>query len=506
MKRILIFLALMILPFIYTTNALAIDYSDTANHWASTYINELSSKGYLQGYPNGTFLPDRTMTRAEFVSALLRCINISPAYNFSSTNSWADAQINEGIRQGIIVVSEYPQGYNSDGSINRAEAAAMVVRALDIPPNYALASFKDNNLVNASPYAGYIKVAQVEGIITGYPDGEFKPYNYITRAQAAIILSNFLTKANTSSYYDNYAPYYPNSTGINTAPSSTKITTLSLDGYRYNPDYVEVYIDNRPSFYYLSDAQIVSANALRIGGVSYNLSDKNLALKLQGDYYTINQVYWVNNLATLELSKGRQKLSDYWTNLHLSDIEAVYNTNGNKITNIDSLEFRASGKSTYYDLDEIEIDLYDNYIILNNTKYRPNRVEIRVKRNNYSDISWTRIEEIRERNDRLIIDCEYDRWYDDDYYDDYYDDYIDHRDIVFIDEDDNTYKSSEVRINVDYYYPRLSDRDIEIINENRFKYEGKNYNFKNRKIEINDKLYTIDSVSMVKGTLEIYYK
>ncbi len=485
-----------------SASVLAIDFKDTSNHWAQAYISDLSNLGYLQGYPDGNFLPDNTMTRAEFISVLLRCMNNSPAYGYLHNNNWAEAQVNEGLRQGIIHASEYPGGFNQDGAVNRAEAAAMVMRALGNPPNYAFASFKDNNIVNNNPYAGYIKAAQQEGIITGYPDGEFKPYNYITRAQAAIILTSFLSKVNyLPSYYDSYPPNISPPPAIH-QPSSTRISTLSVDGYRYNPDYVEIYIDNKASFYYLSDAEIVNANLLRIGGINYNLSEHSLSVKLQDDYYIIEGVYWVNNLATLDLSKGRHRTDDYWSNLYLADIEAVYDRSGNKITRIDNLEFRINGKSSYYDLEEIEIDIYDNYIIIDNSKYRPNRIDVRIIRTNNSKTSWMPIEEIRERNNKLIIDCEYDR-----YYDDYYDDYIDHDDIVFIDDNSGReYTSDEIEIRINNNYRNFNR--VELISRYEFEYGRDVYNLEDSRIRIKDKSqpYWIKSTSRNGRLLKIYFE
>ncbi len=176
MKRITIILLLCIFPFFNPSHVLASNFKDTSNHWAHGYIQELSSQGYLQGYPDGNFMPNKTMTRAEFIATLLRCMNISPAYSFTS-NDWADTQINEAIRQGIILTSEYPQGFNKNAAINRAEVSAMIIRALGNSPDYSFVSFKDNEIVNNNPYAGYIKAAQQEGIVSGYPDGEFKPYH-----------------------------------------------------------------------------------------------------------------------------------------------------------------------------------------------------------------------------------------------------------------------------------------------------------------------------------------
>ncbi|NLB89238.1 MAG: S-layer homology domain-containing protein [Syntrophomonadaceae bacterium] len=496
MKRILLIFMLLMIPFIFTHDALAAEFKDTANHWAKGYINELSNRGYLLGYQDGTFQPDKVMTRAEFISVLLRCVNNSPAYNYSYTitGHWADSQINEAVRQGIIVLSEYPQGFNKDSAINRAEAAAMVVRALGRQPDYTYASFKDNETVNANPYAGYIRVAHQEGLITGYPDGEFKPYNYITRAQACVILSRYLTKANNNSYYYNYnQPYI--SDYITTSPATKRIATLSVDGYRYNPEYVNIYIDNKPSFYYLSDAEIVSANILRIGGVNYYLSDKNLSLKLQDDYYTINQVYWVNGMATLDVSKGRYRTDDYWYDISLSDIYAVYDRNGRSITRLDDIEFRVSGKSKIYDLDEIEIDLDDNYIIIDDKKYKPSKIDIRVKRTNYSNFdSWWRLVDVRERNDKIIFDCE-NYYYDDD-------DYIDYDDVVFIDEDDNRYYSDEVDIRINRTYRNFEA--IDIIDRYEFEYGGDTYYFVDSTIRIDGTTYRIDYTRWRNNQLEIY--
>ncbi len=222
---------------------------------------------------------------------------------------------------------------------------------------------------------------------------------------------------------------------------------------------------------------------------------------MQDDYYTIEGVYWVNNLATLELSKGRHKINDYWTHLYLSDVEAVYDKRGNRITRIDKLEFRVSGKSTYYNLEEVEFDLYDNYIVLGNTKYRPNRIDVKVKRTNYSSTPWMQIEEIRERNDKLIIDCEYDR-----YYDDYYNDYIEHEDIVFIDENNDEYYSDEVEIRINNTYRKFSR--VNVLNRHEFEYGRGTYDLEDSRIKIKDDngSYWIKSTSKSREQLKIYFK
>ena len=47
-------------------------FCDTDNHWAENYIESMAAKGYVSGYPDGSFLPEKTITRAEFASIAVR--------------------------------------------------------------------------------------------------------------------------------------------------------------------------------------------------------------------------------------------------------------------------------------------------------------------------------------------------------------------------------------------------------------------------------------------------
>jgi hypothetical protein len=55
------------------------EFSDTKGHWAISYIQDLADQGYINGYPDGTFKPDRTMTKAEFTTALIGSLGITPS-------------------------------------------------------------------------------------------------------------------------------------------------------------------------------------------------------------------------------------------------------------------------------------------------------------------------------------------------------------------------------------------------------------------------------------------
>jgi hypothetical protein len=174
--------------------AAATQFTDVENHWAEDYILSFASKGYIEGYPDGTFRPEQPISRAEFTCILLNSLGITPsgstAAAFGDTAShWAHAQIDEAAARGILVVSEYPNGLKPDGSILRSEAAAMIIRALGKSPNSSQSSFTDSSQIAKSMYNGYIQAAAVAGYIKGYPDGTFRPFSVVKRAEACKLLS-----------------------------------------------------------------------------------------------------------------------------------------------------------------------------------------------------------------------------------------------------------------------------------------------------------------------------
>lgn len=173
-------------------------FSDVKTHWAKTYITNLTNLGYLKGYPDKTFKPDKYMSRAEFTTALMSCMQInvttSSSGGFSDTGShWAKNYIGTAVKQGIIELDEYPQGlYEPDTYIQRSEASAMLVRALGKDPSEGSTSFSDADQVQKSMYRAYIKTAYDSGLISGFTDGTFQPFRDMTRAQVCTVLTKFL--------------------------------------------------------------------------------------------------------------------------------------------------------------------------------------------------------------------------------------------------------------------------------------------------------------------------
>lgn len=91
------------------------------------------------------------------------------------------------LAEGEIVGGDTKGYYNPSQHVTRAEAAAMIGRALNLDGTQRKTSFKD---VSSSNFAsGYIQSAVDQKILSGYSDGTFKPYDKITRGEMAVMIS-----------------------------------------------------------------------------------------------------------------------------------------------------------------------------------------------------------------------------------------------------------------------------------------------------------------------------
>ena len=157
---------------------------------------EVYHQTFLVGYPDGLFKPERNVSRAEVAAALTRALglgwsNTKPSYPDVPATYWASGYIQimtaEGIMQG-----DASGTFRPDAFITRAEAAAVLLRMLKVAPFYNLtvSSFKD---VPATNWAlGYIESMQKYGLITGYPDGTYKPNAHILRSEFTAIADRAL--------------------------------------------------------------------------------------------------------------------------------------------------------------------------------------------------------------------------------------------------------------------------------------------------------------------------
>lgn len=187
------------------------------NHWASSAIRTLQgttvydSIHIVVGYDEGGtsyFLPDRPVTRYEFVKMLLLsgCRKPSaypdpdlPVFSDAPKSTPPGESADAAMRRLIIysaaydeVLVGYPDGsVRPDAPINRAEAVMMLIRMLQSREAFTESS-EAPTFPDTDPLAWYspaVSSAAERDIVRGYDDGTFRPSAFITRAEAAVIIS-----------------------------------------------------------------------------------------------------------------------------------------------------------------------------------------------------------------------------------------------------------------------------------------------------------------------------
>lgn len=150
---------------------------------------------YMQGYPDGTFRPDHAITRAEMAAILARVGAVqSPTtqgVNFTDTKEfgWASADILKVTSDGLL--QGYPDGsFRPDQSITRAEMAAIVARWMKLTGD-TTSSFPD---VKGHWSAAFIALVQEAGFVKGRPDGSFGPDELLSRAEAVTVINRVLNR------------------------------------------------------------------------------------------------------------------------------------------------------------------------------------------------------------------------------------------------------------------------------------------------------------------------
>lgn len=155
-----------------------------------------SHKSFMTGYPEGNFLPDNGLKRSETAAILSRIIAGGEVVNKSSrfadvpSYEWYTKYI--GHMEELGLMQGYEDGsFKPDRKISRAEFASIVARYLNLTKTQEV-YFPD--LASNHWAIDDIKKVVAAGIMKGYDDGNFGPQNPVTRAEAATIINRALNR------------------------------------------------------------------------------------------------------------------------------------------------------------------------------------------------------------------------------------------------------------------------------------------------------------------------
>lgn len=194
-KRCMALAAALTMSLAISSTALAAVPSDIGGHWAQGTIIQWTSKGYISGYEDGTFKPDNSITRAEFV----RLVNQSMGYTktgnayFSDVSSsyWGYNDIQKGVAAGYVR-GDGNGKFRPNDPVSRQEAAVMISQICGLGQDYSAAAKYTDYRYIPSWAAGYVGAVSKASIMSGYPDGDFKGDRYLSRAEAVIALDKAL--------------------------------------------------------------------------------------------------------------------------------------------------------------------------------------------------------------------------------------------------------------------------------------------------------------------------
>ncbi len=169
-------------------------FADTETHWAADAIAKWSEEYHvIQGYEDGTFHPDDSITRGAFAGILDRFMRfqaVSPAETFSDTPGtyWEDAILK--LNAAGVYLGNSGRALPTD-TITRQQAVTMIARAFNIQPATDMLPYYDAELF--AEYArGPVAEMAARGYINDSQDGNFRPLDPITRAEIVNILNNMV--------------------------------------------------------------------------------------------------------------------------------------------------------------------------------------------------------------------------------------------------------------------------------------------------------------------------
>ena len=205
-----------------TVSVAAASFSDVENDptvaWAVPYINEMSEKGYIKGYEDGTFKPNNTISKTESLILLSRMIGVNDS-GFQDTVDAAVEQYSSVLDKyftnyakeislllyaGVLKEDEldtYISSANKNTSLKRYEAAILLTKLLgaedEVKTNaFVSSSYADTAQIPDSARA-YVEFVKAQGIMQGMGNNEagqpmFSPNTAVTRSQMAKMLCSLI--------------------------------------------------------------------------------------------------------------------------------------------------------------------------------------------------------------------------------------------------------------------------------------------------------------------------
>lgn len=230
-----------------SANAINMDgFADTKGHWAELTTTLMKNENVVSGVGNGMFLPDKKVTRAEFLKMLIAKLNLEEngykgAFSDVKAEKWYSGIVQNAIEMGIISPVLIENGnFKPDSEVNREDAAVFVSSYIDyigLGDKESANTFTDDSVIDAQKKESVYNAVR-KGIINGYTDGRFSPKKILTRAEAVQIIRNILEYDGPMAVYVNQKIGKKGNPGTIEAPFKTlEEATEYIDAHNDKMDH-----------------------------------------------------------------------------------------------------------------------------------------------------------------------------------------------------------------------------------------------------------------------------
>lgn len=180
-------------------------FDDIEKHWACGIVETIAAHHIINGYEDGSFKPDKEMSRAEFVKILVSSLHMDeaetqldnePTFQDVPDSYWASEYINIACKKGWV--SGFDGRFNPNSPITREQMVLILMRAYEdistdkVYEESDLSSYKDKDEISSWALDSMKRAAGLD-IIKGY-NNEINPQKNAARAEAAAMIYRYLEK------------------------------------------------------------------------------------------------------------------------------------------------------------------------------------------------------------------------------------------------------------------------------------------------------------------------
>jgi len=169
-------------------------FSDLYAHWATAFITALVAKGFIGGFPDGTFQPNTPITRAQYAALVKKTFQLADSQNLNRfkdvrTDFWANSAIASAADGGFL--SGFPDGTFRPGqNLTRVQAIVSIVNGLKLTGSSPNGLLIYGDRAQIPSYAiNATTIATQKLLVLNYPQTDLlEPLREITRAEVATLI------------------------------------------------------------------------------------------------------------------------------------------------------------------------------------------------------------------------------------------------------------------------------------------------------------------------------